>query len=160
VDFSSRSVAVARLQTYAWFYARHRKLLCIDLFELVPELASADGSHDLDAARLLMELVLARGGDWVFMEWMNGGLDVLLRGRARAIEANARLAELELRLVDAQTELAAHGQVLAQNHAYVEALLIRHGQLLAIERGGWWGLRRRVRPALAAYGWIRRARER
>jgi GT2 family glycosyltransferase len=159
IDFPSRSAAVMRLETHAWFYARHRKLLSIDLFDLVPELKHADGSPDLEAARLLMELLLAKGGDWVLMEWMNGGLDVLLRARTRVLAANSELRELELRLADAHAELAAQRQVIAQQDAHVEALLIRHGQLLAIEQGGWWRLRGRVRPALALCRRIRRSLE-
>lgn len=159
IDFPSRSAAVARLETYAWFYARHRKLLGGDLFELVPELQHTDGSPDLEAARLLMDLVLAKGGDWLFMEWMNGGLDVLLRARTRVLEANAEQRELKLRLAGAHAELAALRQLIAQRDAHVGALLIRHGQLLAIEQGGWWRLRGRVRPALDLFGRIRRGQE-
>ena len=66
------------LQSYARFYARHGVLLGPWLFDHVPELRADDGSCDLAGARLLMELVIAKGPDWILMEWMNGDLDGLL----------------------------------------------------------------------------------
>lgn len=154
-DFVARSAAIDLLRGHARFYERHRLLLGIGLSQLVPELCDAGGEWDQPAARLLMELVLAKGGDWVFMEWINGGLDVLLRARARLIEAGVKQEELERRLAWAESDLAAQRQAIAAQDEHVAALLIRHGQLVAIEQGGWWRLRGRMQPAVTLYRRVR-----
>jgi hypothetical protein len=82
-DFASRSRMVELLASYARFYELHDRLLGPWLFDHVPGLRADDGSSDLAAARLLMELVLAKGTDWIFMEWMRGDLDGLLSNQRR-----------------------------------------------------------------------------
>jgi hypothetical protein len=82
-DYTTRSRAADLLLSHARFYERHGLLLETGLADLVPELRGRDGELRTGAARLLMELLLARGGDWVFMEWMNGGLAPLLRDDAQ-----------------------------------------------------------------------------
>ena len=83
--FAARSLAADHLGAHARFFERHRLLLAPSLFEMVPELVDEHGERDIAAARLLMELVLARGSDWAIMEWMNGGLASLLGGRSRVV---------------------------------------------------------------------------
>jgi hypothetical protein len=131
LDYISRSLAVELLLDCARFYARHRVLLNPEVFDLVPELSSGDDA----AARLLMELLLARGTDWVFMEWCNGGLDVLLSAGGRA----ARLEDTIARLIEEVTFFR-----------------MRHETLEGIEAGGWWRLRGALRPALRALAQARR----
>ena len=46
------------------------------------------------SARLLMELVLARGTDWVTMEWIDAGLASLLGGRAEVVAHQRMLRDL------------------------------------------------------------------
>jgi GT2 family glycosyltransferase/glycosyltransferase involved in cell wall biosynthesis len=89
-DFVSRAGIVRLFSSYARFYERHGALLGPWLFDHVPELRAADGSCDRSAAGLLMELVKAKGVDWILMEWMNGDLDGLLRagGWHVALRAN------------------------------------------------------------------------
>lgn len=140
-EFARRSEAVERLAACARFYAQHGKLLNVDLFAMVPELVDADGRADLAAARLLMELVAAKGTDWAFMEWMNGGLDVLLSANRRLTEARGAQDELKAAL--------AAGEL---NRAYLQG---RHETLTRIEEGGWWRLRKRLDPALRLYSRLR-----
>jgi glycosyltransferase involved in cell wall biosynthesis len=126
VDLYTRSIAVEALLAHAHFYRRHGVLLA-GVFELVPELSDA---RDEQAARLLMELLLARGTDWTLMEWMNGNLEGLLA-------SGWRLAALE-------RELSEQRELLAYLHE-------RHTTLERIEAGGFWRLRRRLLPILRAY---------
>jgi GT2 family glycosyltransferase len=104
-SFAYRSQVVELLVSYARFYELHGLLLGPWLFYSVPALYAEDGSLDLEAARLLMELVIAKGPDWTFMEWMNGDLDGLLEGHRRLVK---------LRTLDADVkrleEEAAHQQ--------------------------------------------------
>jgi GT2 family glycosyltransferase len=90
-DFACRSRLVELLPSYARFYELHGLLLGPWLFDHLPDLRAEDGSLNLSGARLLMELVLAKGPDWLLMEWMNGDLDGLLetQGRLKQLEAEA-----------------------------------------------------------------------
>jgi hypothetical protein len=129
------------LSAHARFYRRHGKLLDGALFDLVPELNDLHGGHDLAAARLLMELVDAKGPDWTFMEWMNGGLERLLgAGRALSI-AHARIAECE-RTIEGQQAKVGYLEVCDET-------------LWVIENGGWWRLRGRLQPFLRLLARIR-----
>jgi GT2 family glycosyltransferase/exopolysaccharide biosynthesis predicted pyruvyltransferase EpsI len=131
-DFAGRSLAVELLEAQAQFYARHGVLLGTPLFELVPELLDSSGTPDVAGARLLMELLLAKGTDWVFTGWMNGELDPLLVGAGR------------------EREEAKHAERL-------QFLYERHVTLEQVESGGWWRLRRRVLPALRIYSRLRKS---
>jgi GT2 family glycosyltransferase/exopolysaccharide biosynthesis predicted pyruvyltransferase EpsI len=138
IDFAGRSAAVEFILAQAHFYRRHGLLLWADLFALVPELRLPDGTADLAAARLLMELTLANGTDWAFMEWMNGGLEPLL-GRA-SFEAD-------------REKLAASLREAEQN---LNWLAERNSTLTRIESGGWWRLRGRLLPLLRVASAVRR----
>jgi GT2 family glycosyltransferase len=105
-DFVSRSRMVELLASYARFYQLHDRLLGPWLFEHVPGMRAADGSCDLAAARLLMELVIAKGTDWIFMEWMRGDLDGLLSNRRRHA-AEAAVARLRGRAAYDASTIAA-----------------------------------------------------
>jgi GT2 family glycosyltransferase/exopolysaccharide biosynthesis predicted pyruvyltransferase EpsI len=155
-DFAGRSAAVERLETYAWFYARHGKLLDVDVFTLVPELTDATGARHLEAARLLMELLLAKGSDWVFMEWTNGGLDVLIGAAPGLSQALIEAEDLRQQLADAVANVAGHRQWVAEQREMIAELQIRHETLLRIEQGGWWRFRNRVLPLLGLYWKLRR----
>ena len=137
-DFATRSRMVELLASYARFYESHGRLLGPWLFDHVPELRAEDGSLDLPAARLLMELVRAKGADWTLMSWMNGDLEGLLT-------ANRRLVRLEV------AEAA-----LGREKVMVEQLRARAGQDAAtiarldervqrVERSVTWQLFERVR---------------
>lgn len=148
-DFTSRSAAVKRLETYATFYALHGKLMLVDLLEIVPELGGEasgsgrpDGAEGMAATRLLMELLLAKGGAWLLMEWMNGGLDPLLTSRAR--------------LADVQAEARTLKELLSHEQVELAELRNSHETLLRIYEGGWWRLRNRLQPALGLYQSLRK----
>lgn len=122
----ARAAAARSLPAHANFYKLHDRLLGDRLLELVPELRDRDGSLNLRAARLLMELVSARGPEWTLMEWMNGGLDPLLEWQPVPEEPE---------LNDTQRE----------RFEWLEA---RNERLVGIEGGGWWRLRERLAPLL------------
>lgn len=144
VDLLTRARAVELLHAHARFYERHGALL-ETVFAFVPELTDAAGVRDQRAARLLMELLLAKGTDWTLMEWMNGNLDGLLGG-ARQLSAQAAARHrLEVEVVQ-QRELLPY-------------LHERHFTLQRIEAGGSWRLRRRLLPILRAYGRLLRRGE-
>jgi hypothetical protein len=52
-----------------------------DLFGFVSELTMPDGTRDIAAARLLLELVSAKGRDWTALHWVTGGLSPLFLRR-------------------------------------------------------------------------------
>jgi glycosyltransferase involved in cell wall biosynthesis len=144
-DFAARSLEAELLAANAHFYERHRRLLGSGLRELAPGLELADGSLDVGSARLLVELMLNKGVDRTFMDWMNGDLDALLRAGEFAT-AFAERTELAHRLADQAEQLAF--------------LQERHATLDRIERGGWWRLRGRLLPLLRAVRWLQRRAER
>jgi GT2 family glycosyltransferase len=65
----------------ARFYARHG-LVQEDVFGFVPELTLPGGTRDVAAARLLLDLITAKGGDWLALQWVTGGLAPLFQRRA------------------------------------------------------------------------------
>ncbi|MCU1245880.1 MAG: glycosyltransferase, partial [Acidobacteria bacterium] len=68
------------LSPVARFYEQHG-LILDDLFGFVPELQLPDGTRDVAAARLLLELVTEKGPQWVAMQWIAGGLSPLFQRR-------------------------------------------------------------------------------
>lgn len=178
-SFDARSLAVELLAAQARFYERHRLLLGPWLFHLVPELTARDGSRDLAGARVLMELVAARGTDWTFAALANGELAGLLGARSLAFELLTarrllersrgdlgatlrRLGGMRERLEHADDELElAHGQIewleryTAGQDEQIAWLRQRSETLTRIEEGGWWRLRGRLLPLLRFAGWLR-----
>jgi len=67
------------VETIARFYARH-DLVLDGLFGFVHALVSASGRRNGPAARILLELVNARGADWVVLNLVGGGLAPLTAG--------------------------------------------------------------------------------
>jgi GT2 family glycosyltransferase len=151
--FSETSEKVEKVLTHAHFFHTHGRLLDVDLLGLVPELALADGRVDVDSARLLLELIAARGTDWATMAWLNGDLDPLLE-RPRLmdeldeVKADARARELALE--------AAHVAALEPVMTTLEVLRQRHETLASIEAGGWWQLRARLLPVVRLASALRR----
>ena len=157
-DFASRSRATEHLEACAWFYDRHDKLLLDDMLALVPELKGAPDETLQPAARLLLELVLARGGDWTLMQWLNGGLDVLLAapGRAAAVESElahraAEVAEHAAQASRHATQAQAEALEVSRLQGEVadlererQALRVSEETLARILAGGWWRARRRA----------------
>ena len=106
--FAARSATVRMLAACARFHERHGVLLAPALFEIMPELSGGDGLWDRAAARLLMELITARGPDWMLAAWMDGELDVLLDergGHPRRARIESELRELKDQIACAQAEL-------------------------------------------------------
>ncbi|MBI2692533.1 MAG: polysaccharide pyruvyl transferase family protein [Solirubrobacterales bacterium] len=124
-SLAERALAIRSLPAHGKFFAAHGLLVSNALLDLVPELRDPDGSLNAQAARLLLAVVEARGTDWTLMEWMNGGLELLLE----------RPADIEPELSDAQRE----------HIAWLEA---RNASLIGIENGGWWKLRGRLRKII------------
>jgi GT2 family glycosyltransferase len=155
-DFASRSRAVELLHAHAAFYERHGVLLGVGLFELAPELRDLAGDRDLAAARILMELLLAKGTDWTFMEWMNGGLSGLMSGAADLAAAEQRERELTEHLSRRVEQAREYEAAMAEQQRLLEILHERHLTLLQVENGGWWKLRRRLRPLARVLGPLRR----
>jgi glycosyltransferase involved in cell wall biosynthesis len=147
----ARSATVRMLAACARFHELHGVLLAPALFEIMPELSGDDGMWDRAAARLLMELVTARGPDWVLAAWMAGDLDVLLDergGHPRRTRIESELRELTDQIACAQAELAQARHTLLAQEATLEILHQHHETLRRIEQGGWWQLRGRILPLL------------
>jgi GT2 family glycosyltransferase len=68
------------LPPMARFYEQHG-LILDDLFGFVSELQLPDGTRDVAAARLLLELVTEKGPEWVAMQWLAGALSPLFQRR-------------------------------------------------------------------------------
>lgn len=120
-SLAERALAVRSLPSHAKFLATHGLLAAEPLLELIPELRDPDGRLNGQAARLLLAVVEARGTDWTLMEWMNGGLDLLLD---RPVDGEPELTEEQLERI-----------------TWLEA---RNESLTGIENGGWWKLRGRL----------------
>jgi GT2 family glycosyltransferase len=184
-DFRARSANLKLLSAHVGFYKRHGVLLGINLGGLVPELCDSSGKCDVAAARLLMELIAAKGTDWTLMEWMNGNLEVLLSGgersaalrrenetRRRTIDEQAgrlqqqhELLEQRARHIEQQSheldersqQLARQAEQVTEQDTAIRWLVARHEALQRVEQGGWWRLRGRLLGILGIW-W--RARKR
>jgi GT2 family glycosyltransferase len=170
LDFSSRSRAIRLLNAHAHFYRRHGLLLNGGLFALVPELVDAHGERDIPGARLVMELLAARGPDWTFAEWMNGGLAPALGGARRLSDARRAVAARDDELARARADVerltdevavqgaaaTEHARVRTDQAALIEHLAARNATLERIEQGGWWRLRTRLLPLLRLLAALRR----
>ncbi|MEO6859230.1 MAG: glycosyltransferase [Solirubrobacteraceae bacterium] len=144
-SFRARSGTVGLVAACARFYERHGVLLGPALFQVVPELQRDDGVCDLAAARLLMELVSAKGPEWMLAAWMNGDLAALL-------DRHPEIAPL-------QAELAWLRQVVLSQEETLRFLHTRNETLDRIEQGGWWRLRAHIVPVLRLVTWLRGPRE-
>jgi hypothetical protein len=155
-----RALTVRMLTAHARFYERHGLLLAPWLFDVVPELRTADGTCDLASARLLLEIVTAKGADWTLSAWSDGALAPLLDGprreqdlrrtQAALHEAWADGAQWKAEIERLRAAIASQGETLAFLHQ-------RYETLCRIEQGGWWQLRDRLRPALRFYEAVRGA---
>jgi glycosyltransferase involved in cell wall biosynthesis/GT2 family glycosyltransferase len=144
VDAQTRSRWADWLNSHAHFYERHGILLAPWLFDLVPEMRADDGSCDYAGARLLLELTIAKGGDWVAYARETGELDDFLHARRNRVE--------RVELIRLREAVAAEEEALA-------FLQRRHQTLSAVEQGGWWRLRARVLPLLRIASWLREMRD-
>jgi glycosyltransferase involved in cell wall biosynthesis/GT2 family glycosyltransferase len=139
-DPQARSRWAAWLASHARFYEQHGVLVAPWFFDLFPEMRADDGSCDYAGARLLLELTIAKGAEWVVRARGDGELDDLLNARRNRID-RAELASL-------RAAVGPGGQTLA-------FLRRRHEALSAIEQGGWWRLRARILPLLRAASKLR-----
>ncbi|MGH9423877.1 MAG: glycosyltransferase family 2 protein, partial [Thermoanaerobaculia bacterium] len=73
----------------ARFHEQHG-LVQDDLFGFVPELQLPDGSRDVAGARLLLDLVTAKGKDWFALQWISGGFTPLFLRRPLALITGSR----------------------------------------------------------------------
>jgi hypothetical protein len=168
---------VELLSAAARFYTRHGALLAPSVFELLPELRAADGTYDLGSARMLMELIAARGQEWTAGAWARGDLRTLLDGYSATRNAHAELGHTQAELQHTQaelhhtqaelqhtraeldgieTELERLRHAVAAQEGTLSYLRVRHEILCMIEEGGWWRLRGRVLPLIRVAGAVRR----
>jgi hypothetical protein len=133
LDFSGRSWRAERVAAHAHFQRRHGSLLGVDLFKLVPELMRPDGTRDVAAARLLVELTGAHGSDWMLAEWINGGLAPLLGSERWDLQAQLEVARAERARLD--TDLDEHRVALqAMRGELDEAVVERDDALERLHR--------------------------
>jgi GT2 family glycosyltransferase/exopolysaccharide biosynthesis predicted pyruvyltransferase EpsI len=169
-SFIDRARTVMDLVNHARFLHTHGVVLVDGVSWVLPELIRPNGGLDLAAAKLLLEIVLARGVEWTLMEWMNGGLTPVFAS-VQFARAEQMRAEIEN---ERQTQFAYAEQMRAQIEnerqnqlAYAEqmrAAIENERQTIAswkersalldlIENGPWWRLRSRLlplRPAVVA----------
>jgi hypothetical protein len=145
------SFLVERMAACARFYERHGVLLGPWLFQLVPQLCARDGTRDVAAARLLMELITTKGTQWTLSAWRNGDLTGLLSAHRWHVD----LERTERALGSAPAELARLRQAVLSQEETMAFLHRRHETLSRIEQGGWWRLRRRVLPLIRMAAWLR-----
>ena len=97
-----------------------------DVFAFVPELIRDEGP-DVEGARLLLDLLLLRGNDWLLTAWLSGGLQPLWtpqklqRRHAEELAAErARCEQLKTTLAQRNAQLEAIGKLrlwqLADNY--------------------------------------------
>jgi len=103
-----------------------------------------------------MELLLAKGADWTFMEWMNGGLSGLLSGRRELVAAEQRERELTEQLDRLTAQVDRHEATIAEQQRLLEVLHQRHLTLERVENGGWFALRQRLQPVARLLAPLRR----
>jgi len=154
---------VRLLAATARFYERHGALLAPALFELLPEMCADDGTYDLGSLRMLMEIVAAKPSERIAAAWSRGDLATLLEGRRRASRAEdeleharAELGHTRAQLENAQGELEQLRRAVAAQEETLDILRVRHEILCRIEEGGWWRLRKRIRPLIRVAGAVRR----
>jgi hypothetical protein len=140
-SFAASIRTVELLRAHARFYERHGVLMTPWLFDLLPELRDdADGTCDYPGARVLMELLLAKGTDWTAKALANGELTGLLNAHRR--EAELRRARPVLAWAPAEVDrLRGREAELERTIAY---LATRNETLTRVEQGGWWRLRGRL----------------
>jgi GT2 family glycosyltransferase len=139
--------SLAFLAAIAHFYRVHG-LVLDGVFVFAPRLAVA-GHRDTAAARLLLELVLARGTDWLAQEWIGGGLAPLFHGQGDAPDAAdgaapgsvpAALALARQELAAAREELRVHRHELTVARA---ELVRAHQDHAAVHQTRLWRLAER-----------------
>jgi Glycosyl transferase family 2/Polysaccharide pyruvyl transferase len=125
------------LQSLAHFYEVHGRVL-EGVFVFAPRLAPG-GRRDVAAARLLLELLAARGPDWLRHEWLRGGLAPLFDGDAVAtLAAATRELATVGRQLQAERERAAAAE--RERTAAAERERLAAQQLAAIHGSRLWRL--------------------
>ena len=132
------------LAAMARFYQLHGRILD-SLFGFVPELTAASGQRDVVAARLLLDLISARGTEWTLLNWLNGGLAPLFQAAPQAELRRALAAsraELEASRAEAaalRADLGAARERLGQASRQLGAI---HSSRLWRAADTYWSLRR------------------
>jgi hypothetical protein len=120
------------LEAAAQFYAVSGEVLDA-VFTLVPQWVQ-DGERDVRSARLLLELLLLRGSDWLLTAWSSGDLEPLFGRLSRERESAEELARERSRSADLATTLAA------RNAQIEEIGKLKMWRLF----DGYWQMRRSV----------------
>jgi GT2 family glycosyltransferase len=142
--------ALPFLAAAARFHQLHGRILDT-VFGFAPELA-ASGVRDVAGARLLLELIAAKGSDWALLNWLNGGLAPLFQAAPQAelrreLAASRAAADgLRAALVVRGAELGAAGERLEQSGRQLAAI---HGSRLWRAADAYWSIRRAVGAAFA-----------
>jgi Glycosyl transferase family 2 len=154
VDLAANLRRIELLAAVAHFYRRHRVVLGPWTFDSVlPELRAEDGTCDMGSAKLLMELLEAKGEQWMLTALASGELDRLLSAHRQAAELERARSELGY----AQGELERLRQAVAAQEQKISFLYERHLTLERVLSGGWWKLRGRLLPLVRLAGAARRA---
>jgi hypothetical protein len=152
-----RALTARLLTAHARFYARHGVLLAPWLFDVVPELRSTSGTCDLIAARLLLELVTAKGEKWIASAWVEGALAPLVDIGRRGTSAEAAIGDPWPGAAGTEAEVVRLRQAVAAQEDALVFLHRRHETLARVEQGGWWQLRGHLLPLLRCYPAVRGA---
>jgi glycosyltransferase involved in cell wall biosynthesis/GT2 family glycosyltransferase len=93
-----RSYSIRYVETIAHFYQNHGQVIQ-SLFTFVPELGLPSSRRSVASARVFLELVNARGSDWVLEKWEQGELAPLFprRSISAQVARKARAAVRTLR---------------------------------------------------------------
>jgi len=135
--------ALPFLAAAARFHQLHGRILDT-VFAFAPEL-DGGGGRDVAAARLLLELIAAKGTDWVLLHWLNGGLAALF-GAAREADLRQALAAARSELAAARTELTATRDRLGRAEGELGAI---YGSSWGRSARAYWSARRAVGAALS-----------
>ncbi len=145
-NLASNERRIELLGAATHFYRRHGVVMGPWAFDSVlPELRANDGTSDFASARLLMELLTAKGPEWTLAAWNSGELTGLLSSHRRRAD-----------LADARTEIERLRQAIAAQEETMFFLYQRHQTLCRVEQGGWWRLRGRILPLIRLAGALRR----
>jgi GT2 family glycosyltransferase len=126
------------LQSLAHFYRVHGHVL-EGVFVFAPRLAPG-GRRDVAAARLLLELLAARGPDWLLNEWLHGGLAPLFGGGDAVAALAAATGELAAARRQLQSERERAAAAEREHTAATERERVAAQQLAAIHGSRLWRL--------------------
>lgn len=112
------------IETIATFYKQHGTIIQ-NLFDFVPELGSPRNPLSVSAARIFLDLVNSRGGEWVLEEWHHDRLAPLFQVQpliSRLAEKEQSIVTLSAQLADEQQSVQTLSAQLANEQDAVQTL--------------------------------------